>query len=241
MPYRETQWPPAEFEVGDWVPETDLSGWVNRHSQLRDSSGVRHDSWVNQTGLTEPDKRYLEQLAPLSSQPLESNERLKHLLVLGADIGSVRRDGYFYANFLEQLKQAAPISAGDAAADEVADNVVERMKTMGFTSANLREPYGGPPDRKSLRPWKGVMKWLLGLIRKAGQFLLKAMRAFAVLAAELAVDAASKIAVGFSVGFSLADIQFEIELAYLTDNTKWEIFRRFGDAMLGETEKLLQE
>jgi hypothetical protein len=160
-------------------------------------------------------------------------------MTLGADIGSVQRDGYFYANFLEQLKLAAPVSVGDAAADQVADDVVERMKTMGFTSANLPEQDGGPPERKSLRPWKEVMKWLLRQLRKVGQFLSNSIQAFAILAGNLVVEAANKISVAFSAGFPLAVVGFEIELSYITDGTTRDILKRFIDAILDEAEKLL--
>jgi hypothetical protein len=238
MPYLEQHWPPAEFGVGDWVPEIDLSGWAERHSKLH------YDYWVKREGITVAHARELEgldpPLPPSPGEPLGTTQWLEHLLALGADIGSVKRDSYIYANFLEQLKQAAPTSVGDAAADEVADNVVERMKTMGFTSAKLPEQYGGPPDRRSLRPWKGVMKWILRLLRKAGQFLLNAIRAFTLLAAKLAADAVDHISVSFAAGFPLADVGFEIDLVYLKDDNKWDIFKQFTEAILNETEKLVE-
>jgi hypothetical protein len=239
MSYLEKRWPPAQFSEGDWVPEIGLSRWTDRHSNLP------HASWTKQTGLTNDDADYLKSLTPPapspSGEPLQSNVWLDYLEALGADIGSVQRDGYFYANFLEQLKQAAPVSVGDAAADEVADNVVERMKTMGFTSADLPEQYGGPPERKSLRPWRDVMKWLLRQLRKVGQFLTNSMQAFGELVGNLVVEAANKISVAFSAGFPLAVIGFEIELAYLTDGTTRDILNRFINAILDEAEKLFEQ
>lgn len=239
MPYVEKPWPPADFREGDWVPEIDPPRWADRHRSLP------HASWVKQEGLTDSDAGYLKNLTPPTpsspGEPLETNEWLSYLTTLGADIGSVQRDGYFYANFLEQLKQAAPVSVGDAAADEVADNVVERMKTMGFTSANLPEQYGGPPERKSLRPWKGVMKWLLRQLRKVGQFLANSIQAFGTLAGSLVVEAVNKISVGFSAGFPLAVVGFEFDLAYLTEDTTRDILNRFINAILDEAERLFEE
>jgi alkylation response protein AidB-like acyl-CoA dehydrogenase len=224
MPYLEKRWPPAQFSEGDWVPEIDPSRWARRHE------GLPLATWVKQ-GFTDSDADALA----------ESNDWLKYLRTLGADIGSVQRDGYFYANFLEQLKQAAPVSVGDSEADQAADDVVERMKTMGFTSANLPEQSGGPPERKSLRPWKDVMKWLLRQLRKVGQFLANSIQAFGALVGNLAVGAANKISVGFSAGFPLGVVGFEIELAYLTDGTTRDILKQFIDAIMDEAEKLFEE
>lgn len=241
MPYLEWRWPPVGFNEGDWVPEVDLPRWAERHR------GLSYAFWVKQGGLTDSDAQHLKGLTPPKVEPGKpltplqgNNDWLNHLMALGADIGNVQRDGYFYANFLEQLKQAAPVSAGDAAADQVADDVVERMRTMGFTSANLPEQLGGPPERKSLRPWKGVMKWLLRLLRKVGEFLAKSMQAFGLLVSSLAIEAANKISVAFSAGFPLAVIGFEIELAYITDGTTRDILNRFINVIIDEAEKFFE-
>jgi hypothetical protein len=239
MPYLERRWPPAEFNEGDWVPEINPSRWAERHR------GLSYASWVKQGGLTDSDALDLQALKPPPISPGKplpqvQNDWLNHLMTLGADIGNVQRDGYFYANFLEQLKQAAPVSVGDAAADQVADDVVERMRTMGFTSANLPEQLGGPPERKSLRPWRDVMKWLLGLLRKVGEFLAKSMQAFGLLVSSLAIEAANKISVAFSAGFPLAVVGFEIELAYITDGTTRDILNRFINVIIDEAEKLFE-
>ena len=84
------------------------------------------------------------------------------------------------------------------------------------------------------------MKWLLGLIRKVGRFLANSIRAFGLLAGRLFVNAVNQISVGISAGFPLAVVTFELDLAYFTDNNKWEIFKRFTDAILEETEKLIE-
>jgi hypothetical protein len=138
MPYLDQPWrPPEEFPEGTWVPEMDPRGWLARHRDLP------HASWVRREGLTTPDQSYL-----LSSN-VKDEEKIKYLDALGADIGNAQRDGFLYANFLEQLKRAAPVSTGDTSADQAADDVVERMKTMGLTSAHLDERHGGPPPSKS--------------------------------------------------------------------------------------------
>jgi hypothetical protein len=232
MPYLNQRWPPEDFPEGDWVPEIDRPGWIARHSNLP------HASWVKREGLTPDDVTHFRSLPSPSTSP-QYDERLKYLEALGADIGSVQRDGYFYGNFLEQLKQAAPQSVGDSAADEAADTVVERMKAMGFTTANLPEHYGGPPERKSLRPWKAVMNWLSGLLHKVGRFLTNSIRAFAVLARGLFVGAVNQMSVSFSASIPPA-IGFDIQLAYFTDDSQWDMFNRFTDAILTEIEKLVE-
>jgi hypothetical protein len=63
----------------------------------------------------------------------------------GTDIGSVQRDGFFYANLLEKLKLAAPVSADDTPADEEADAVVERMKIIGFRAPTYQRTRAGRP------------------------------------------------------------------------------------------------
>jgi len=176
---------------------------------------------------------------PFPAPSPQYDERLKYLGTPGADIGSGGRDGYFYANFLEQLKQAAPISVGDAAADDVADNVVERMKAMGFTSANWPEQYGGPPERKSPRPWKAVMNWLSGLLHKVGRFLANSIRAFAVLASGLFVGAVNQMSASFSASIP-PSVGFDIQLAYFIDDSQWDMFNQFTDAILTEMERLVE-
>ncbi len=228
MPYLDQPWrPPEEFPEGEWVPEMDQRGWLDRHRDLPRAS------WVKLDGLASEDEAYLR------STTLPRDEWLRYLQALGADIGSVQRDGFFYANFLEQLKQAALVSTGDAGADQVADSVVERMKAMGFTSANLDEQHGGPPRGKSPRPFRAVINWLSGLIRKVGRFLVNAIKAFGVLARELISDAASQAAVSFSTGIPPA-IAFAINLEYFTDSSKWDVFKDFIDAILEQMEKLVE-
>src|SRR5215472_11257560 len=213
MPYLDQPWrPPEEFSEGEWVPETDQRGWLDRHRDLP------HASWVKLDGLAPEHAEYLQ------GANLPDDERRRYLRALGADIGSAQRDGFFYANFLEQLKQAAPLSTDDPDADKAADNVVERMKVMGFTSANLDERHGGPPKGNSPRPWRAVMKWLSSLVRKVGRFLVNAAQAFGVLARNLIADAPSKTAISFSASIPPA-IAFSIDFDYFTDSSKWKKFR----------------
>jgi hypothetical protein len=226
MPYLNQPWrPPEEFPEGQWVPEIDQRGWLDRHRDLP------HASWVRLDGLTDSDASYL-------GTDLSDDERSRYLKALGADIGSAQRDGFFYANFLEQLKRAAPLSAGDADADNAAGEVVERMQAMGFASASLDEEHGGPPKGNSPRPWRAVMKWLGGLIRKVGQFLANAAHAFAVLVRHLLVDVSSRAAIAFSASIPPA-ISFEIDLEYFTDSGKWKKFKEFIDAILEQMEKIV--
>lgn len=227
MPYLDQPWrPPEEFSEGEWVPEMDQRGWLDRHRDLP------HASWVKLDGLANEDAEYLQ------GTNLSDDERRKYLKALGADIGSAQRDGFFYANFLEQLKRAAPLSTGDPAADKAADDVVERMKAMGFTSANLDERHGGPPTGKSPRPWRAVMNWLSGLVRKVGQFLVNAAQAFGVLARDLISDAASQTTISFSASIPPA-IAFSISLEYFKDSSKWKKFKEFIDAILEQMEGLV--
>ena len=190
MPYLDQPWqaPEGFFPLGEWVPEVDRRGWIDRHSDLP------YASWVKREGLTPGDLSYLQTLQP------QRDERLKYLEALGADIGSVQRDGFLYANFLEQLKQAIPALTGDTAADQIADNIVERMKTMRLTSANLDEELGEPPPPQSPRPWRAVINWLSRLLQQVGLFLVNSIQAFVALIRELMLDANKQIAISFSAG-----------------------------------------
>jgi hypothetical protein len=60
-----------------------------------------------------------------------------YLSVLGADLGSVQRDNFFYTNFVEQLKQSPD--------DATADKVVRTMEELGFASVKWPASVGGPP------------------------------------------------------------------------------------------------
>jgi hypothetical protein len=210
-----------------WVPEMDRSGWDDRHD------GLSHDVWIKRDGLTPDALTTLQLLAP--------NEKLKHLVALGGDIGSVQRDGFLYANFLEQLKQTAPLSENDTdetAANNAADDVVNRMKTMGLTSAHWDEKDGGPPKGASPRPWRSVADWLWGLLNKVGRFLVDSIEAFMALARDLLLDAQShQPAIAFSASIPPA-IEFEISIAYFTDRNKWSILKDFINAILKEMGKL---
>src|SRR5437763_12436067 len=98
MPYLQEPWSPQRFRAGDWMPEMDVTGWESRHA------GLEGDFWVQEAGPTP------EQVDQYQSASLGDELKGKLLVTLGADIGSAQRDAYFYANFLEQLKQAAPVS-----------------------------------------------------------------------------------------------------------------------------------
>jgi hypothetical protein len=226
MPYLDQPWrPPVEFPEGEWVPEMGHRSWLDRHS------GLEHAAWVKRDGLEPGDVEALQALQP--------NDKSKYLKVLGADIGSVQRDGFLYANFMEDLKQAAPISDRDTGADAAADRVVERMKAMGMTSASLDEHHGGPPVGRSPRPWRAVMNWLSSLLYKVGRFLVNSIEAFLVLARDLLGAAANKTTVSFSASIPPA-VSFDIGFDYFTDRENWATFKQFIDAILDQVGKLVE-
>lgn len=84
----------------------------------------------------------------------------------------------------------------------------------------------------------GVMKWLSGLLRKVGQFLVNSLRAFAILAKNLFGDDLKDSAVSFNAGVS-PGIGFQINVHPFVNRDKWKAFKDFTDAMLGEIEKLV--
>jgi hypothetical protein len=227
MPYLDQPWrPPEEFAQGEWVPELDQHDWLDRHRDLP------HASWVKLDGLTDDDAEYLQ------STNLSADERRKYLKALGADIGSAQRDGFFYTNFLEQLKRAAPLSTDDPDADKAAGEVIERMKVMGFTSANLDEQHGGPPKGNSPRPWRAVMKWLSSLTRKVWQFLVNAAQTFGALARRFTADTKSHATISFSASIPPA-IAFDVDLEYVIDSNKWKLFKEFLNDIWAQMEKLV--
>lgn len=225
MPYLDQPWrPPEEFPAGEWLPEIDQRGWQDRHR------GLRYASWVRRDGLTREDASQL--------QNINGDEKNKYFEALGADIGSAQRDGFLYANFLECLKRSAPVSDNDSNADQAADDVVERMKTMGLASAYLDERQGGPPSPQSLRPWRAVMNWLLSLLRNVRRFLVNAVEAFRALVRGLTKDVASQIFISFSASIPPA-ITFGINLQQAEDKDLWNRFTGFATAMQEQMENLL--
>jgi hypothetical protein len=226
MTYLDRPWrPPEEFPAGDWVPEMDHRDWLDRHR------GLGRVPWVNRDGLSDADRQQLATLAP--------TVKAEYLRVLGGDIGSVQRDGFLYANFLEELKRHTPEPDGDEDADKAADRVVERMKAMGLVSASLDEQDGGPPKHQSPRPWRAVMNWLSGLLQKVGRFLVNSIEAFTILAKGLFGDAAEQASVSFSASIPPA-VSFAVNAAFFTDTETWRHFKEFIDAILKQMGKIVE-
>jgi hypothetical protein len=163
MPYLQESWAVVgaygRTEVvprGLWVPDRDWSGWQSRAADLPLAYRWR-----------EEDVRAGEEpyRLPRSADSLTDGQRDEYLRVLGADLGSVQRDNFFYANFVEQLKQSPE--------DATADKVVKTMEDLDFTSIRWPESIGGPPPHRSPLPWRGVLRWLIQLAAKAGKIILK--------------------------------------------------------------------
>lgn len=226
MTYLDRPWrPPEEFAAGDWVPEMDHRDWLDRHR------GMTRVPWVKREGLSDADRQVLESLTP--------TDAAKYLRVLGGDIGSVQRDGFLYANFLEELKRNAPVVDDDEKADKSADDIVERMRAMGMVSASLDEQDGGPPRHQSPRPWRAVMNWLWKLLQKVGRFLVNSIDAFMALAKSLFGDAAKHASVSFSVSIPPA-VSFDIDAAFFANRETWKKFMDFIEAILEQMEKLVE-
>lgn len=226
MTYLDRPWrPPEEFPAGDWVPEMDHHDWLDRHRSLG------RVPWVKRNGLSDGDRQHMQSLAP--------TEKAEYLRVLGGDIGSVQRDGFLYANFLEEMKQSIPGPGGDEEANKAADKVIERMKAMGMVSASLDEQDGGPPKGQSPRPWRAVMNWLWKLLQKVGRFLLNSIESFVTLAKGILGEAADQASVSFSASIPPA-VSFEIDAAYFTSPDTWKKFKEFFDAILNQMEKVVE-
>jgi hypothetical protein len=228
MPYLDQPWQygQKQFNKGEWVPEMDLNNWIERHKDLK------YPAWAKSEGLTPDDLTNLQLLPP--------NQKREYLRELGADIGSAQRDGFLYANFLEQLKEAVPVSPSESEkADEVADNVVNRMNTLGLTSAkSLSEEQGGPPKSASPRSFQKVMNWLMGLLNKVGRFLLNSIEVFGALARDLFLDVRSQLkAIAFTASIP-PGLSFEISPEYFTDYRNWRILKPFIEKILEHMGKL---
>jgi hypothetical protein len=167
MPYLQAEWnvvragpdprPQTErVSKGVWVPERDWEGWRSRGETLPLSYRWREEE------IRAGEEPYR---LPPQPTPLTDDELKTYLTVAGEDLASVQRDNFFYTNFVEQLKQSPD--------DATADKVIRTMEELGFASATWPEAVGGPPPHHSPRPWIGVLKWLMGLMAKAGAIILR--------------------------------------------------------------------
>jgi hypothetical protein len=209
MPYLNENWTvDGEYlDKGIWIPER---GWA--HWKERDAHREFRRYWDQESASSENN---LPTLSNLSNEAREGRLR-----VLGGDIGSVERDGLFYSNFVECLKNSPK--------DSVADEVVDRMQMLGFASAGWPPAVGGPPPHESPRPWGKVLDWLLGLLAKVGKFLLNVVT---VATRTLHDFGLSSVSVG--IGWPLT-VSFEFPKETVQDDRWWTNARVMLDSIIGE-------
>jgi hypothetical protein len=224
MPYLDGNWTESRADgttvevakAGVWVPERDREGWLVR------ADGLEFAYKWREKGIRPGEEPY--RLPPTASL-LTDADRARYLNVLGADLGSVRRDNFFYTNFLEQLKQSPN--------DNTADRVVATMRDLDFASFKWPETIGGPPPHQSPLPWRGVMKWLMGLIAKASAFVLKVAD---FISGVLIGGGLGVSAVAVSAGLTGPDIGIEVS-ADLFNGRFWLPVRQFLDNIYEEFAK----
>jgi hypothetical protein len=144
---------PTPTRKGTWVPEINRQDWEQRSTGL-----PLRDAWTHESGPTHL------QMANFDQQP--ENVQQQYYKALARDMASAQRDGLFYFNALERLKNEPN--------DTVADEVIDRLEDLGFMSIGLPEEAGGPPPGRSPRPFKKVLEWLMQQLAKVGRFLLNA-------------------------------------------------------------------
>lgn len=212
MPYLDGNWMSDRDEIpaGMWIPETNWDRWSSRG----------RDRPLRQLWDREPEPYAAPDLWESEFAKLRESEQDKYLEILGRDIGSVQRDGLFYSNFVERLKNSP--------SDSLADEIVNRMQTLGFVSAMWPYAVGGPPPHESPRPWKTVLDWLLKLLSKVGKFLLNAVAFTTVTLRHLGLSA-----VAVSVGWPLS-VSFEFPPDLFRDPPTWNRARMFLDNILTE-------
>jgi hypothetical protein len=204
MPYLERKWiiDSDELQAGLWVPERNWDRWKQRAANVPPGELP----WR------------LEQ--PPSPSPQLSEE---HLTVLAGDIVSAQRDALIYANLIECLKNSP--------SDTTADEVVERMQTLGLTSASWPEVVGGPPRHQSPRPFRRILDWLLRLAAKVARFLLTCVEC---AMASLALLRVTAVAVGISW---MPQVSFEFPTDMHTKPEEWRRARKFLGDMLTELQE----
>ena len=202
MPYLQADWAVVTADgrteaapKGLWVPERDWKGWQSRGADLPLAYRWREE------GIRPGEEPY--RLPPLADS-LTDAERDKYLRVLGADLGSIQRDNFFYTNFIEQLKQSPD--------DATADKIVKTMEELDFTSVRWPESVGGPPPHQSPLPWGGVLRWLVRLTAKAGEIILKI------------ADFVSGILIGGGVGVSAVTVSVGVPSPQIGIEVSTELF-----------------
>jgi hypothetical protein len=180
---------------GTWVPEHGWDRWQER------AKGIRAP--------------WREDMKPESlPKPL----RVEAQAVLAADMASVQRDGFIYANLIEQLKNSPN--------DRTADKVVGQMKALGLASATWPEPAGGPPAPKSARPFKKVLDWLFRLRAQVTRFLMNTVN-FVMTS----LDSVSAVAVGVVP----PSVSFEFPSSLFDDPQAWDRTWGFLDKVTAES------
>jgi len=192
---------------GTWVPETNREAWEQRGLSLS-----LRDAWTTDKGPT------LRQMADFDK--LSETARQEHYKALARDMASAQRDGLFYFNALERLKNDPK--------DAVADEVIDRLRELGFMSIDLLEEAGGPPPGRSPRPFRGVLEWLMKQLAKAGKFLLTAAAFITNRLYDLGLSA-----VAVSIGMS-PQVSIEFAPHILRDPPRWDKAKEFLDNFLDE-------
>ncbi|HEY1347168.1 MAG TPA: hypothetical protein VGF54_19445 [Streptosporangiaceae bacterium] len=196
--------------AGTWVPELNWRDWEERGASL-----TLREAWTSLDGLT------AEQVADFDRMPEYLQKQ--HLADLGRDMASAQRDGLFYFNALERLKNEPN--------DTVADEVIDHMKDLGFTGAGLPEEVGGPPPGRSPRPFRKVMEWLIRQIAKVGKFLLNAVAFITTRLYDLGLSAVS-----LQIGWPPA-VSFEFPPGLFRDNPRWSKAKELVENYFTELEQ----
>jgi hypothetical protein len=208
---------PSPTPAGTWVPETNRQQWEQRGAGL-----LLRSAWTTARGPT------AEEMAQFDQQP--ETVRQEHYKVLARDMASAQRDGLFYFNALERLKNEPN--------DTVADEVIDRLeKELGFTSISLPLPEwaGGPPKGESPRPFKKVLEWLIQQVAKVGKFLLNAA---AFITARLYDLGLSAVAVQLPWP---PQVSIEFAPSVLREAEPWRKVKEFLDAYFDELGKKVFE
>jgi hypothetical protein len=153
---------------------------------------------------------------------LPEDQQQTHYRALARDVASAQRDGLFYFNALERLKNEPN--------DTVADEVIDRLKDLGFMSISLPLPEaaGGPPPGMSARPFKKVLEWLIQQIAKVGKFLLDAVAFITNRLHDLGLAA-----VAVNIGWPPA-VSIEFDPNVILDPPRWNKAKEFFDNYLKE-------
>jgi hypothetical protein len=198
---------PGPIRKGVWVPEKNREAWEQRGLSLS-----LRDAWTTDKGPT------LQQMADFDK--LSETARQEHYKALARDMASAQRDGFFYFNALERLKNEPK--------DAVADEVIDRLGDLGFMSIDLLEEAGGPPRGQSPRPFKKVLDWLIQQLAKVGKFLLTAAAFITNRLYDLGLSA-----VAVSIGWS-PQVSIEFAPHVLRDPPRWRKAKEFFDNFLDE-------